>query len=261
MREERIGNHRLFLGDCREIITGLQFDAIVTDPPYGMKTGQHAWARRYGVRKGNKWVASKKVYESVDWDTETPDVKFLLECGKPTVLFGGNYFANLPPSRHWIVWYKGAPFARRSFAEVELAWCSYDGNARQIECIPDYSTGFNFSKREKVHPTQKPVQVMEFVIATLPRLRDGRILQGIEQKPSKKSLTDKLCEIIIDPYMGSASTGVACSNMGRTFIGIEQKKEYFDIACKRIEQAERDHNSILPDCKTIIEQRLLDENH
>lgn len=275
MRKEVIGNHILYYADCVEIIKEarahrlpvadcdaiLNVDAIVTDPPYGMGIGKKAWERRYGVRKNGKWVASKKIYENVDWDTTAPRLNFLLEFNKPTIVFGGNYFENLPLSRNWIVWYKGRPFERRSFAELELAWCSFDGNARQLECIPDYTCGFNFSKREKEHPTQKPVPVMEFAISTLPRWRNGKMLQGIAQKTTTKSKTDKLCDIILDPYMGSASTGVACVKMGRKFIGIEQNERYFDIACKRMEKAIAEHDGFLPDCQEVVEQRLLNENY
>ena len=227
-----IGNATLYCGDCREMIGGLQFDCIVTDPPYGLSKvlnrswdafgkiwnkKQRAQIKTRNLHSGGTWAA-KEIYSDVDWDDETPDLTFLLELNVPSMFFGGNYFANLPPSRKWIVWFKGATHYRRSFAELELCYCNFDGNARIIEYIPDSNRGFisNGSRQQKVHPTQKPVAVMQFCISELP----------------------KGCgNIVCDPYMGSGTTGVAAIQMGRAFIGIEQKKKYFDIACKRIEQA------------------------
>ncbi len=128
-------------------------------------------------------------------------------------MFGGNYFS-LPASRNFLVWDKGAGFKGRDFAECEMAWCSWDGNARILSHDPlargDYRNG------NKEHPTQKPVAVMEWAIR------------------HAGSVTT-----ILDPFMGSGTTGVACMNLGRKFIGIEREVKYFDIACRRIEDAQR----------------------
>ena len=219
MKEFIIGNSTLYLGDCREIIDNLQFDSIVSDPPYGLSKILNRSFDDFGkirnkkqrsrdLHRGGTW-ATKEIYQNIDWDNEAPDVSFLLERNVPTMLFGGNYFA-LPPSRRWIVWDKGAQFHRRTFAEAELCWCSFDGNTRIIQCGIE---------RKKQHPTQKPIEVMKFCIGQLPKGSGN---------------------IICDPYMGSASTGVAAIQMGRSFIGIEQKQEYFDIACQRIKKAYAD---------------------
>lgn len=217
MKKIIIGDSTLYCGDCREVIDDLQFDCIVTDPPYGLsKLLNRSWdsfsrilnkkQRQRNLHQGGTWAA-KAIYKNIDWDNETPDVTFLLERDVPMILFGGNYFADLPPSRKWIVWDKGGSFYRRSFAECELCYCNFDGNARLIKCN---------TERAKVHPTQKPIGVIQFCISELP----------------------KGCgNIICDPYMGSGSTGVAAIQMGRAFIGIEQKKQYFDLACKRIKEA------------------------
>jgi DNA modification methylase len=128
------------------------------------------------------------------------------------MLFGGNYFEGLPPSRKWIVWDKGGQFHRRTVAEAELCWCNFDGNTRIIKNPPECYGGF-VKGREKLHPTQKPVAVMQYCISELPKGTGN---------------------VILDPYCGSATTGVAALLMGRSFIGIEREKRYFDKAVERI---------------------------
>jgi DNA modification methylase len=125
-------------------------------------------------------------------------------------MWGGNYF-NLPASRSFLVWDKGAGFHGRDFAECEQAWCSFDANARIFRFDP-LARG---SYRDKQHPTQKPVELMKWCIQHLP----------------------EDVETIFDPFMGSGSTGVAAVKLGKRFIGIEREPKYFEIACRRIEQA------------------------
>ena len=239
-----IGNATLYCGDCREVIGQLTFDSIVTDPPYGIGFGNNPFncnraTRLRNLHSGGTWAANP-LYKEIDWDNEAPDLTFLLELNVPAMFFGGNYFANLPPSRKWIVWFKGATHYRRSFAELELCYCNFDGNARIIEYIPDFNKGFsnNGSRIQKVHPTQKPVAVMRFCISELP----------------------KGCgNIVCDPYMGSGTTGVAAIQMGRAFIGIEQKKKYFDIACQRIKQAVEEYQNQFPAVREMVEKRTFFE--
>ena len=237
-----IGNATLYHGDCRDVIGGLTFDAVVTDPPYGLsKILNRRWddfshilnkrQRCRNLHNGGTW-ATKDVYKDIDWDDETPDLTFLLERNVPMMVFGGNYFP-LPPSRKWIVWDKSEQFYRRSFAECELCYCSFDGNARIIKCTPD---SMGFGKQPKVHPTQKPVRVMEYCISELPKDNGN---------------------VVCDPYMGSGTTGVACMNLGRGFIGIERKKKYFDIACQRIERAYAEYQNQFPEVRKMIETRRL----
>ena len=235
-----IENTTLFHGDCRDILGGLSFDSIVCDPPYGLSKilkrniatrGGWTAVKTKNLHNGGTWAA-KDVYKDIDWDDETPDLKFLLERNVPMIVFGGNYFP-LPPSRKFIVWDKAEPFYRRSFAECELCYCSFDGNARIIKCIPE---SIGFGKQAKVHPTQKPVAVMQFCISELPKGSGN---------------------IVCDPYMGSGTTGVACVNMGRAFIGIEQQRKYFEIACQRIEQAHREYKNQFPEIRVLIETKEL----
>jgi site-specific DNA-methyltransferase (adenine-specific)/modification methylase len=218
-----IGNATLYCGDCRDVVNDLQFDSIVTDPPYGLsELLNRSWEsfgtirnkkQRKNLHSGGTW-ATKDIYKGIDWDNETPDVAFLLERNVPVMLFGGNYFAGLSPSRKWIVWDKGGSFYRRSFADCELCYCNFDGNARIIK--------HGRETQKKIHPTQKPVVVMQFCISELPKGYGN---------------------IICDPYMGSGTTGVAAIQMGRAFVGIEKRKDYFDIACERIKRAYTNHKN------------------
>ena len=200
-----IGDCELWHGDCREILPTLpQFDLILTDPPYGI--GASAGTGKYGRLK-------VKAGRDLAWDNETPPqwlMLLMLEQADYLIVFGGNYFT-LPPSRNFLIWDKGAGFKGRKFAECEFAWCSWDGNAKVLTRDPlanrDYA--------HKAHPTQKPVRVLEWAMLHAPK-------------------SDTVC----DPFMGAGSTGVACHNLGKRFVGIEREREYFDIACERIARAQ-----------------------
>ena len=234
----QIKNTTLYHGDCRDVIGGLTFDAVVTDPPYGL--GSHAkrsfdrFTKTRNLHGGGTWAANP-IYKDIDWDEEAPDLTFLLERNVPMIIFGGNYFV-LPPSRKWIIWDKGEQFYRRTFAEAELAYCNFDGNVRIYKCGTEFNSGFVHQKPVKVHPTQKPVRVMEYCISELPKGQGN---------------------IICDPYMGSGTTGVACVRMGRAFVGIERTRKYFESACRRIEQAYTEYNNQFPEVRKMIETKGL----
>jgi DNA modification methylase len=190
------GTVRLICGDCLEVLPTLgKVDAVVTDPPYGI--GADAGVGKYGRLRQEGQVDS--------WDTVAADVDWIARLGVPAVVWGGNYFT-LPPSRHWLIWDKGAGFKGRDFAECEMAWCSTDGNA----CVLTHDPLARGDYRDKKHPTQKPLAVMLFSLEHT----DG--------------------DLILDPFMGSGTTGVACVRTGRKFIGIERELKYFEIAKRRI---------------------------
>ena len=194
MRKEIIGNHTLYLGDCREILPTLsRIDAVVTDPPYGL-----------GKRLSGGSIPSGK--DAVHWDKLISQdlIDFILSLSTNVIMWGGSNY-KLPPSRCWLIWDKIAPLP--SGADFEMAWTSLDRPSKKLI--------HNRLRPEKIeHPTVKPVPVMEWCLSFLPN-----------------------SEIILDPFMGSGTTGVACENLDRKFIGIEIGEKYFDIACKRIEAA------------------------
>ena len=194
---EVIGNARLILGDCREVLPTLpKVDAVITDPPYGIS------ANKQTLGKGKK-----EFDRGGDWDDEAPDIRGLLALAPLVCVWGGNYFADqLPVSNDWLVWHKLND--GRSFSECELAWSNFGKQTRHLS--------HHWSGEEKEHPTQKPLPVMLWCV------------QQAGDAPT-----------IEDPFMGSGTTGVACMMLGRAFIGIEREPKYFDIACRRIEDAQR----------------------
>lgn len=166
--------------------------------------------RRAGKRHGAAITASRD-YGDSDWDEAPPEpalIDALRAMSRYQVLFGGNYFA-LPPARCWLVWDKLN--GQNDYADCELAWTNLDKPVRRI--VWQWHGMIRQGKEDRYHPTQKPEGVMAWALSHVPG------------------------ETILDPYMGSGSTGVACVNMGRKFIGIEVDRRYFDIACKRIEGA------------------------
>jgi DNA modification methylase len=147
---------------------------------------------------------------AMGWDASAPVevVRTLQKVGEFQIIWGGNYF-DLPPQRGWLIWDKIV----REFTSghAELAWTNLDQPIRAM----NYAHA-QLASEGKFHPTQKPLPLMEWCLSFV---------------PSAKT--------ILDPFMGSGTTGVACMNMGRRFIGIEIDPKYFDIACERIEDAQR----------------------
>jgi len=193
----------IWLGDCREVLPLIgKVDAVVTDPPYGIAS---IWKGGFSAKHG--WgKAGVDAGLRNDWDEATPSREtfdLLFGASRTQVIWGGNYF-DFPPSRCWLVWNK--PERGFSLAEAELAWTNIDSVVRVIDA--------NRSDTGREHPTQKPVAVMAFSV-------------------------EKTRGVVLDPYMGSGTTGVACVNLGRKFIGIEIEPKYFDIARRRISEALR----------------------
>lgn len=202
-RKEVIGGATLYLGDCLDILPTLgKVDAVVTDPPYGIgKDGQRRSTGGHGGRKG---------YEFMGWDKSRPSqtaFDLIREISFEQIIWGGNYFADyLPASGKWLVWDKGQ---RINQSDGELAYTSLPGALRIFT-----KNRVALLVEGAQHPTQKPIEIMQW---------------SILQLTSAKT--------ILDPFMGSGTTGVACANLGRQFIGIEIEPKYFDIACKRIDDA------------------------
>ena len=215
MRKEIIGAATLYLGDCREVLPTLpKVDAVITDPPYGILNlgGEVAGGVvRKSPRQSGSGTLKNRLLNRCDvkWDV-APDgdaLALLMSAGRIKIIWGGNYF-HLPPTRAVLVWDKEQPW--ENFSQVELAWTNL---TRPAAIFRESATR---GTPDKEHPTQKPLSLMRWCVALA-----------------------KDCHSIIDPYMGSGTTGVAAVQMGRKFIGIEREPKYFDIACERIYNAYR----------------------
>ncbi len=202
----------LYLGDCREILPTLgKVDAVVTDPPYGIGLNTDN-SRFSGGTKGNIAKRGNGIGSAagiaITNDDKPFDPSFLTAIGGEQIIWGWNNYSNMLPRGACLVWIKRNDDAFGSFlSDAELAWFS---RGHGVYCRRDLSN--NAIANERAHPTQKPVGLMEWCI---------RKTKGL----------------IIDPFMGSGTTGVAAVRLGRKFIGIEIEPKYFDIACKRIQAA------------------------
>ena len=203
--------YKLYNGDCLEYLKTLkdnEIDIIITDPPYGKKADKGT----------NGFGCSKNRRYNDNWDSKIPSKEVfdeILRVSKKVIIFGGNYFAHLlPPSKCWIFWDKKGDVAfKNPFADGELIYTNF---TKPVKKIVFKQQGFiTDSKDKRVHNTQKPSELMEILINEYTKEDD----------------------IILDCFMGSGSTGVACMNTNRKFIGIELDNNYFDIASKRIEEA------------------------
>ena len=193
----------LYQGDMMDVLPTLgRFDACVTDPPYGIGAD-------IGVGRSDKAKIKAGGSANIAWDSapaSQDSIGWLMGISLFQIIWGGNYF-DLPPTRCVLSWDKNN--AGRDFADFELAWTNLDRVARRIVYRPQNMDG------GKEHPTQKPIEVMAWCIDQLP----------------------KTVSTIIDPFMGSGTTGVAAVKRGKCFTGIEREAKYFDIACRRIEAA------------------------
>jgi len=173
------------------------FELAIVDPPYGIK------AERMNMGSRN----TVKPDKTKSWDNSVPDDSYFKELqrvSKNQVIWGGNYF-NLPPTRCVLVWDKGESMYGRSFSEIEMAWTSFQDSARIYKHNPNNPT--------RIHPTQKPINLYTWILNLF--AHDG----------------DK----ILDTHVGSASSLIACHNMGFDYIGFELDKDYWKAATERLE--------------------------
>jgi len=194
----------LYLGDCLAIAPTLAgIDAVISDPPYGMSwdTNTTRFSGGTAIRvRGKDWGSP------IAGDTEPFDPSPWLRYGR-VVMFGSNHYAERLPVGTTLVWVKRNDSSFQSFlSDAELAWMS---GGHGVYCFRDVP---NINDRGS-HPTQKPVPLMAWCIK----------IAKIEPAAT-----------VLDPYMGSGTTGVACLRTGRNFIGIEIDPKHFSTACERI---------------------------
>lgn len=211
---ETIGPHTLYLGDAREIVGGLDgVDCMVSDPPYGI-----GWTR--GINNAR----NSKAHEGIqnDHDTSARDDILAMMAGTPAIIFG-SFYAPFPAStKQVLVWNKppdsglvGSVTGFRRDAEPIFLVGSWPTRTVERSSVLRTLRGQAGIVTETGHPHTKPVDLLRELIDLAPG------------------------ETILDPFMGSGTTGVACQKLGRRFVGIEIEPKYFDIACRRIEEAMR----------------------
>lgn len=203
--------NKVHCADCLEFMKQLPdkcVDLVLTDPPYGIFKRKDS-----GIMFGKETIYSKDKTAS-DWDNR-PTKEYIDEIkriSKNYVIWGGNYMADLIGycKEPW-VWDKKT--GNNGYADGELAFTSYDGTLRIYH--HQWCGAFKDSERGEraIHPTQKPVQLMQWCL----------------RKTNENDL-------ILDPFLGSGTTAVACQNLHRNFIGIEIDKKYCEIAEKRLRQ-------------------------
>ena len=219
IRKEVIGGQTLILGDCLQVMQELgRFDAVVTDPPYGI-------GRDKGMGKGGKRLAGDaRRYEGGAWDAERPSpelIQLSIKAASHHVVWGGNYLTDmLPVSGKWLFWDKCQTMP--SFSDGELAWTTLPGDA--VKQFTYNGSGMQAREKGRVHPTQKPVALMEWCLGFL---------------PSAKT--------ILDPFAGSGTTAVACERMGRQCTAIEIDPDYFEVMCRRVDEQVRQPRFDLPE--------------
>lgn len=192
----------IYHGDCREIVPTLgKFDLLLTDPPYGLGSKLH---------DGGTW-STNPIYDAMlNWDLKplrTEEILTLVEFARCSIVWGGNYY-QLPPSRCWLAWRKQNRL--ETLADFELAWTSFDANAREI-------TELSNPDGKRQHPTQKPLSVIKWCMT---RYED-------KFGPFRS---------ILDPFAGSGTTGRAAKDLGRKATLIELEERYCEIAAKRMAQ-------------------------
>ena len=189
------------------------FDLAIVDPPYGIGFGE--FNRTNKDSNGKRYKANK--YKQSNWDDEIPTDEYFIELqrvSKNQIVWGGNYFPYLWKNgcKGFIFWFKGNPVP--NFADGELAYTSFNKVAKQFSYRYYGNLEGNTSAQEKYHPTQKPVQLYEWLLMNYAKEGDK----------------------ILDTHLGSGSIAIACHNLGFDLIACELDKEYYEAAMKRIEQ-------------------------
>lgn len=210
-RVEQIGAATLYLGDCREILPTLgKVDAIVTDPPYGVRLGKLAnnnvWADGYDGFEDEPWMIKQEIVPRFEIALALA-TRALVTCGVR------NIHAYPVPTHIGSIYYPAAAGRGRWGFSCWQPMLYYGTDPHRARLHDSFTT--TERAEDNGHPCPKPIKQMQWMV-------------------DRASYPD---ETILDPFMGSGTTGVACAKLGRKFIGIEIDEGYFDIACRRIQKA------------------------
>lgn len=207
--EEKNPDLKIYCGDCLEILPLLpKVDLVVTDPPYGIKRDK-GFEGFEGFGGFGEKIARRR-YEDDDWDSERPKKEVfdsMLCLCRLALIFGGNYFADiLPVSTHWVVWDKLNTMP--TFGDCELIWTNSE--RKSVKKITREYNGLIGKEELRQHPTQKPRNLLY------------KLIEDYGQGD------------VLDPFLGSGTTLVACKELNRNGIGIEISEKYCAIAKQRL---------------------------
>ncbi len=213
MKQDRT---QVFNMDCMDYMQSIPdgyFELAIVDPPYGIGFGEFNRTNKASNRE--RYKANK--YKNSNWDDDIPSDQYfaeLMRVSKNQIVWGGNYFPYLWKNgcKGFIYWHKGNPVT--NFADGELAWTSFDKNAKQLDYRYYGNLEGKSTTSQKLHPTQKPIKLYEWLLINYAKEGDK----------------------ILDTHLGSQSSRIAAYNLGFEFYGTELDKEYFDQGCKRFDQ-------------------------
>jgi site-specific DNA-methyltransferase (adenine-specific) len=177
------------------------FELAVVDPPYGININHNI-----GRRKGDK----PSEYKKVKWDSATPEAEYfkeLFRVSKKQIIWGANYF-QMPLTKCFIVWRKPQISENVSFSMLEYAWTNIDDTSKEWIGMSN--------EPDRIHPTQKPVALYEWLLTKY-------------AQPGDK---------ILDTHVGSASSLIACHNLGFDYVGFKLDGDYFKLASERLEKVQ-----------------------
>ena len=225
MNKVEIGNATMYLGDCMDILPTLpKVDAVITDPPYGIDIAKTSTVGGTGKNGKGRAVGRSLAtdYGISQWDQigmSREQWLLIAATADDYIVWGGNHLADvLGKSAGMLIWDKKCQNGwDDTFSEMEVAFTNIYSRAKGFRHLwAGALRASETSANVRQHPTQKPIELMRWCI---------------DQAGNPQT--------ILDPFMGSGTTGVAAVQMGRKFIGIEREPKYFEIACKRIEDAQR----------------------
>lgn len=198
----------IYHGDCKDVLPQLsKVDLILTDPPYGIGESNEKNSSR-------DCLATTTDFGHYEWDYKKIDKKtinHIITMANKTIIFGGNYY-NLPPANCWLIWDKDN--GANDFADAEIAWTNLKKAIRLKKYRWQGMLQEHMGNKEvRIHPTQKPVEVMRWCI-----MQAG----GIDS--------------ILDPFVGSGTTLIAAKQLNCKAIGIEIEEKYCELAAKRLSQ-------------------------
>lgn len=204
----------IYCADCREVLPFIpdkSIDLVLTDPPYGIGEAN-------GKNKSRVQLAQPKDYGVSSWDDEPIDlatINKIISKSSHSIIFGGNYY-DLSPSSCWLVWDKDNS---GDFADCELAWTNFPSAVRKyLWRWNGMLQQPNTPKEYRYHPTQKPIGLFSAILKDYSSVND----------------------LILDLFLGSGTTAVACKKLGRKYIGIEIEERYVKIAVERLRQSVMD---------------------